>query len=118
MSRKPLLQFLKTSLMYCVLSALALSVAMFAFVFIINWEDWFFGIRIEGFAAGLSLLSKAVAAVLLGALIIGYPVHLRRITIPVILYFGYLFVDSSLTIQKTSGGQKFFSPFYRQKKYC
>ncbi|MDO9326595.1 MAG: hypothetical protein Q7T80_16720 [Methanoregula sp.] len=35
------------------------------FVFIINWEDWFFGIKLDGLPAGLYLFSKAVLAALL-----------------------------------------------------
>jgi hypothetical protein len=35
------------------------------FMFIINWEDWFFGIKLDGLPAGLYLFSKAFVAALL-----------------------------------------------------
>ena len=34
------------------------------FMFIINWEDWFFGIKLDGWPAGLYLFSKAFVAAL------------------------------------------------------
>ncbi|MCK9593737.1 MAG: hypothetical protein M0Q91_17190 [Methanoregula sp.] len=44
---------------------LTLLAAGFLFVFIINWEDWFFGIKLDGLPAGIYLFSKAVVAALL-----------------------------------------------------
>jgi amino acid permease len=35
------------------------------FMFILNWEDWFFGIKLDGWPAGLYLFSKAFVAALL-----------------------------------------------------
>ena len=35
------------------------------FVFTINWEDWFFGIKLDGWPAGIYLFLKAAVAALL-----------------------------------------------------
>jgi len=49
---------------------LTLLAAGFLFVFIINWEDWFFGIKPDGLPAGIYLFSKAVVAALLAYLLL------------------------------------------------
>ena len=52
--------------------ALFLSLVAFGFffVFVINWEDWFFGIKLDGLPAGIYLFSKAVVAALLAYLLL------------------------------------------------
>jgi len=35
------------------------------FMFIINWEDWFFGIKLDGLPAGIYLFSKSFVAAFL-----------------------------------------------------
>ncbi|MDD5188546.1 MAG: hypothetical protein PHF57_10115 [Methanoregula sp.] len=49
---------------------LSLLAAGFLFAFIINWEDWFFGIKLDGLPAGIYLFSKAVVAALLAYLLL------------------------------------------------
>ncbi|MFA5221788.1 MAG: hypothetical protein WC391_05850 [Methanoregula sp.] len=44
---------------------LTLLAASSLFVFTINWEDWFFGIKLDGWPAGIYLFSKAAVAALL-----------------------------------------------------
>ncbi|MFA4823616.1 MAG: hypothetical protein WC593_00510 [Methanoregula sp.] len=44
---------------------LTLVAAGFFFVFVINWEDWFFGIKLNGWPAGVALFSKGFVAALL-----------------------------------------------------
>ena len=44
---------------------LALMAAGFFFMFVINWEDWFFGIKLAGWPAGIFLFLKAIVSVLL-----------------------------------------------------
>jgi hypothetical protein len=44
---------------------LTLMAAGFFFVFVINWEDWFFGIKLDGWPAGIFLFSKAIVSALL-----------------------------------------------------
>jgi hypothetical protein len=44
---------------------LTLVAAGFFFVFTINWEDWFFGIKLDGWPAGVALFSKGFVAALL-----------------------------------------------------
>ena len=34
-------------------------------MFVINWEDWFFGIKLDGWPAGVALFSKGFVAALL-----------------------------------------------------
>jgi len=43
MNRNQIPGILDTLLKYCLVGVLSLSTLMFLFVFIINWEDWFFG---------------------------------------------------------------------------
>lgn len=90
-------------LLKCALIAiLLLSFLINIFVFIINWEAYFFGVKLNGTPAGLYLFLKGISAGLLAFLLIKY----RRDTIAVaviavfaVLYFGYTFVDSAVTIQ-------------------
>ena len=46
----------------CLIVFLTLVAAGFFFAFIINWEDWFFGIKLDGLPAGISLFLKAFIA--------------------------------------------------------
>lgn len=86
------------------IAELLLSALVYLFVFVINWEDWIFGIKIAGFSAGLYLLLKCLAAALLLALILKYPQHNNRTVILTIVYYGFLFLDSSTTIAKNTCG--------------
>jgi hypothetical protein len=44
---------------------LTLVAAGFFFAFTINWEDWFFGIKLDGWPAGVALFLKGFVAALL-----------------------------------------------------
>jgi hypothetical protein len=78
------------------IAILFLSALMFTFVFIINWEDWFFDVKLAGPAAGLFLAAKAGGAVILVFLVTQYPAS--------IAYFGFLFVNATVTYQTTAPG--------------
>jgi hypothetical protein len=68
-----------------------LSALMSFFVFIINWEDRFMGIKLDGLPAGISLFCKGFVALLLALLALKYREKIELITACVILYFAYLF---------------------------
>ena len=109
MKTKRNFEILEKGLKFCLSAVLLLSALTFIFVFVINWEDWFFGIKLDGLAAGVSLLIKGAVAALLFYLLIKYPGRSLIITGVAALYFGYLFIDSAITVQTRTGA--FFSPF-------
>ncbi len=106
------IKFLDSLLFGCLLVALVLAFLMFIFVFIINWEDWFFGTRLAGPLAGVYLFAKAAVAFALTYLLVQYPQHRTAGTIAAIAYFGFLFLDSSVTIRNNTGGEMPFSLFF------
>jgi len=108
MEMKRIIELFDTILKYSVLAILLLSFLVFIFIFTINWEDWFFGIKLDGMSAGLNLFIKAVSAGSLAYLLVKYPRCTLAITGIAIFYFGYLFVDSAVTIQSLTKGV--FSP--------
>jgi len=67
-----------------------LSALMSFFVFIINWEDRFMGIKLDGLPAGIYLFCKGFVALLLALLALKYREKIELITACVILYFAYL----------------------------
>lgn len=79
------------------------------FVFVINWETWFFGIKLDGLSAGVFLFARAAVAVLLAYVVIRYPGKTFLTSIMAALYFGFLFIDSAWTIQRNTHGQQLFS---------
>jgi hypothetical protein len=91
---------------------LALSFLMFTFVFIINWEDWFFGTRLAGPLAGEYLFAKAAVAFVLTFLLVQYPRYRIGGTGAAIAFFGFLFLDSSVTIWQNTAGQQPFSALF------
>lgn len=97
-------------LRYLVLGLLIITTLLYLFVFIINWEDWVFGVKLDGLPAGLALLARALGAGVLAGLFWKYPRHARAVAALAVLYFGFLFADSAVTIQILTGGQSLFSP--------
>ncbi|MFA5332237.1 MAG: hypothetical protein WC342_07650 [Methanoregula sp.] len=67
-----------------------LSAAMFFFVFILNWEDGFFGIKLDGLPAGIYLFCKGFVAFLLAVLVLKYRKKVELVTVCTIVYFAYL----------------------------
>ncbi|MDD1716838.1 MAG: hypothetical protein LUQ45_01125 [Methanoregulaceae archaeon] len=108
MRMKQIIELFDTGLKYCVIAILLLSSLVFIFIFTINWEDWFFGIKLDGMVAGLYLLIKGLGAASLAFLLLKYPRYSLAITGIVIIYFGYLLVDSAVTIRRLTNG--FYSP--------
>jgi len=86
------------------IAILFLSALVFMFVFIINWEDWFFDVKLAGLAAGLFLAAKAAGAVILVFLVTQYPDRWKAVLPASIAYFGFLFVNAMVTYQTTAPG--------------
>jgi len=109
MEYKKIIKSLNAILFWGLLAILVLSALMYAFVFIINWEDWFFGIKLAGLSAGMFLLAKAVTAIVLTILLVQFPSYKKVIVLMAVAYFGFILFSSAVTIQKNTGGQKSFS---------
>jgi hypothetical protein len=109
--KKSALESLDDSLKYCFIAILVLAALAFFFVFVINWEDWFFSIKLDGTAAGISLLIKGLCAAVLSYLIIRYPRFIDYLAVSGAIYLGFLFIDSAVTVQKLSSGRQLFSVF-------
>ena len=80
------------------------------FAFVINWETWFFGTKLDGFPAGIALGATWLVAALLAAALIKFPRMNPLLGGLTAVYFGFLFVNSSMTIQKVSYTHQGFSP--------
>jgi hypothetical protein len=109
MNEKKLIESSEKVLQYSLLAILILATLAFSFVFFINWEDWFFGAKLDGLPAGLYLLIKAISALALATLLIKLPKFRTATALLSVAFFGFLFVDSAITIQKNSAGRESFS---------
>ena len=63
----------ETILKYCVLGLLIVFALATLFAFVINWETWFFGTKLDGFPAGIALGATWLVAALLAAALIKFP---------------------------------------------
>ncbi|MFA5212116.1 MAG: hypothetical protein WC406_02170 [Methanoregula sp.] len=70
------------------------------FVFIINWEDRFFGIKLDGLPAGLYLFSKVVVAALLVYLFVKNENKRILWSILSIVFFAFVFILPVFTNQR------------------
>jgi hypothetical protein len=77
---------------------------VFLFLFAIDWKDWFLGIQIDGLPAGILLFAKVIAAVVIIYLMAQYPRNILRGILACFGYWGFLFIDSAITLQKTHMG--------------
>lgn len=109
MDGQKILTHLDTFLKYCVMTILILAFLIFLFVFIINWEDWFFGIKLDGLFAGIYLILKGVAAGTLFFLFLIKSRFTHWIAGLAVLYLGIIFIDSAFTTQKLTYGKSLFS---------
>ncbi len=100
----------ETILKYCVLGLLIVFALATLFAFVINWETWFFGTKLDDFPAGIALGATWLAAALLAAALIKFPRMDPLLGGLTAVYFGFLFVNSSMTIQKVSYTHQGFSP--------
>ena len=110
MTSKNMIAQTETILKYCVLGLLIVFALATLFAFVINWETWFFGTKLDGFPAGIALGATWLAAALLAAALIKFPRMDPLLGGLTAVYFGFLFVNSSMTIQKVSYTHQGFSP--------
>lgn len=94
---------MKRAVFFALLAVLALAFLMFTFVFIINWEDYFFGIRLAGPPAGTWLFAKVAMAFIITYLLVQFPRYRTAGTVAATGYFGLLFVSTWVTIRITTG---------------
>ncbi|ADN35581.1 hypothetical protein Mpet_0808 [Methanolacinia petrolearia DSM 11571] len=96
---------------YILLVVLVLSSFMYLFVFILNWEAWFFGMKLDGPDAGILLFVYFLVPGILAFLLFRYPRRVSVIALLSILYFSFRFIDSSATVRELSGGVNSFNTF-------
>ena len=99
MELKQILKNLETIFRYGLIAILLLSFLIFIFVFTINWEAYFFGVKLNGAPAGMYLLLQGMIAGSLAFLLVKYRRYTLAVAVLAVLYFGYTFVDSAVTIQ-------------------
>jgi len=102
---------LDQALYYILLGILVLNALMYLFVFILNWEAYFFGIKFDGPDAGILLFAYFFIPAVLAYLLFRYPRRIVIIALLSIFFFGFHFIDSATTIQAVSGGANSFSEF-------
>lgn len=108
MEMKRVLKNIDVLLRYGLIAILLLSFLIHTMVFIINWEAFIFGVRLAGPLAGLYLFLEAIGAGSLAFLLIKYRQYTTAFFALAVLYFGYLFLDSAVTIQTLT--DKLYSP--------
>lgn len=96
-------------LKYVLIAILLLSFLMYMFVFLINWEDWFFGVKLNGAPAGMYLLLKGTGAGSLAFILMKCRRYTLAAAVLAAFYFGYTLVDSAITIQTRT--DNLYSPF-------
>jgi hypothetical protein len=94
-------------LFICLIFGLALSAFIFFFVFCIDWVDWFFGMKLDGLPAGIYLFVKMAGAVAIIYFMAHYPRYRRQSVLAVFGYYGFLCLDSLVSIQKNSQGRDY-----------
>jgi len=84
------------------------------FMFIINWEDWFFGIKLDGWTAGLYLFSKGFVAALLVYLLLKH--ESRRIlwSILSIVFFAFVFILPVFSSQRNMRSELGWTIFWAE----
>lgn len=94
---------------YCLLGMFLFSSVAFLFMFVINWEAWFFSFKLDGLFAGIDLLSRFLIAAILAYVLIKYPYKILGITAISVGFYGFLCLDSAITIYTLTKGQESFS---------
>jgi hypothetical protein len=100
MDKKPVQETLMGILSTYLVLFLFLSALESFFAFVINWEAWFFGIKLDGWPAGLYLFATALAAVLLVVLLLKYPHRSFAICAVSVLYFAFVYILPVFSRQK------------------
>jgi hypothetical protein len=107
MNTKNIMESAEAFLFIFLIVALALSAFIFFLVFCISWEDWFFGMKLDGLPAGLWLFAKMAGAIAIMYLMAHYPRYRRQSVLAVSGYYGILCLDSFVTIQKNTEGRDY-----------
>jgi len=107
MNTRNIMESTEAFLFICLIFALVLSAFVFFFVFCINWEDWFFGTKLDGLPAGIYLFAKMAGAVAIIYIMAHYPRYRRMSVLAVSVYYGFLCLDSFVTIQKNTQGRDY-----------
>jgi hypothetical protein len=76
---------------YCILFLLLIALGHL-FVFTINWEDWFFGTKLDGWPAGLFLFAKAAGAAALALLLILDTKRRAAWGLASVFFFAFVFI--------------------------
>ncbi len=93
------------------LATLILNALMYLFVFILNWEAYFFGMKLDGPDAGILLFAYFFIPAVLATLLFMYQRKITIIALLSIFFFCFKFIDSAATIKAVSGGANSFSGF-------
>jgi hypothetical protein len=107
MNTRDILESAETLLFICLIFALVLSAFVFFFVFCINWEDWFFGTKLDGLPAGIYLFVKMAGAGGTVYLMAHHPRYRRQSILAVFGYYGFLCLDSFVTVKKNTQGRDY-----------
>lgn len=92
----------------CLLALFLVTSGIYFFVFVINWEAFFFGARLAGPMAGIVLGIKSLIPAILAFILIRHPQTLMKVALVSAAFFGFFFLDSSVTIQMNTGGRVMF----------
>ncbi len=106
MNGKSIMESAEVLLFIYLIFGLALSAFTFFFVFCITWEDWFFSIQLDGLPAGIYLFTKMAVAVVIIYLMAHYPRYRKQSVLAVFGYYGFLCLDSLITLQKNLQGSR------------
>lgn len=94
---------------YILLGVLLLSSLMYLFIFALNWETWFFGMKMDGLHAGIILFIYFLGSASLCYLLVKYPKKIVFIALLSTFFFSFIFMDSTVTIRELSGGLRSYS---------
>jgi hypothetical protein len=98
MAPQNLAELVDKAIRWYILGISMLTALMFFFVFTINWEDRFWGTKLDGLPAGIYLLAKGLIALFLVILMVKYREKIELLTVLAILYFGYLLAPTTLSL--------------------
>ena len=93
---------------------LTLVVSSSLFMFIINWEDWFFGIKLDGWTAGIYLFSKAVIAALLVYLLLKHESKRILWSILSIVFSAFVFILPVFSSQRNLRDELGWTIFWQE----
>ena len=106
MNTRDIMKSAEVLLFICLIGSLVLSAFIFFFVFCIDWEDWFFGMKLEGLPAGIYLFAKMAGAMVILYLMVHYPRYRRQSVLLVFSYYGFLCLDALVTLRKNPAGRQ------------